>query len=201
MITQMRRALARRLDPGPIAQIPEADPRSEVTAQIAPSFFTRGESEAISSLLCTIGGLENEVRRGKEPSRVLENLANQIQASVTQAESQPMAQPPPAEYQAMLRLVDFQMRMNGDVYQTVQVPGEILLKNVEFTCDDKGAQKQWEALWHGIFEIDEAEHRLVLGRRRLCHRLGFRLSDRRLNLIREVFKNAGWFLAAPDFVL
>ena len=122
----------------------------------APSPWVHGETEASSSLLMLIGGLQDQIHAGREaPERVLMGLANHIQASVTAAQQRNDAQPPPADVMAWFRLVDYFTRTNGDVWQTIEVPGEILLKEVHFNCDDDGAQKEWERLWHGIFDIDQ----------------------------------------------
>lgn len=53
-------------------------------AQSAPTVWTRGESEAASSLLMTIGGFAEQVRKGQEPAGVVAHLAKQVQAAVEQ---------------------------------------------------------------------------------------------------------------------
>src|SRR5512142_612528 len=91
-------------------------PDKPITASAAPSPWVHGETEASSALLMAIGGLETEIKQGRSPQHALEGLANKIQATVD-ATSQygNAAQPPPSDYMAMFRLVDYFDRTNGDV--------------------------------------------------------------------------------------
>lgn len=112
--------------------------------------FDTPETHSLSRILATVGDiLDTNKSVGK-----IEALANSIQASM-QRFDQVEAEPPPADYLAMFRLVEYMLRTNGDVFQTIDVPGQILVKPVHISCDDKKAEETWQALWHDVLDIDE----------------------------------------------
>ena len=89
-------------------------------------------------------GNEQEVNasRGVEGAQALSqnyfSQANQLRVD-----------PPPADFMAMMRLADYTFRTEGDVFQTVHIPIQLLLKQVEVNDwdGDPGATKAWQELF------------------------------------------------------
>lgn len=126
---------------------------AEPTAFIVPNFTRRPQTDAVSRLMLTIGGLGERLQRGDDPTLLVSDVANSIAASIRN-QTQNDAEPPPADILAMMRLCEYFMRTEGDVAQTVFVPGEIILKPIEIGCDDAVAKKVWEHLWYDVLNID-----------------------------------------------
>ena len=111
------------------------------------------ETEAGSLILSIVGGLRRDLDK-TAPRQTIELLASTMEA-VAERSYQDDAQPPPSDFLAMFRLVDYICRTNGDVWQTIDVPGQILVKPIHISCDDAGAQKVWEELWYETLDIDD----------------------------------------------
>lgn len=105
----------------------------------------RANDPSVSNLFLTIGGLADQRKPGDPPTLLANQLAAAIERSLPDPNS--VAQPPPPDILAMMRLCEFFCRTEGDVWQTIAVPAEILLKDVGVECADDGAKKVWEELW------------------------------------------------------
>jgi hypothetical protein len=54
------------------------------------------------------------------------------------------SQPPPSDIWAAMRLTEPLLRVNGDLWQTIAIPAEVLFnKPIRVGCEDKGARKAW----------------------------------------------------------
>ena len=116
--------------------------------------FKRPETDAGTRLISMIGNIELAARHGEDPLRPLTELVNTIESAVQQYPNVEQATPPPADILAAFRLTDYICRTNGDVWQTIDVPCQILCKDVHVTCNDKGAEKEWQRLWNQQLDVD-----------------------------------------------
>lgn len=104
-------------------------------------------SDRVSDLSLVLAGLGDDIKAGHAPTMLAAKLANSIVASIQEPLAK-NAEPAPANILAAMRFAEAIYDVEGDVYQTVQVPAEITLRPMEIECDDPGAQKEWMQFWH-----------------------------------------------------
>jgi hypothetical protein len=132
--------------------------REEPTAFFVPQYRPTTRNNA-SRLLMTMGGFQDQaelitrrIEKGDEPRLVVDDLANAVEAAIASVEKS--AQPPPSDIYAMMRVADYFDRVEGDMHSTISIPAELILKRIEIACDDAGAKKEWERLWHETLDIN-----------------------------------------------
>lgn len=67
--------------------------------------------------------------------------------------------PPPADYMAMMRASDYYLRTCGDIFQTISIPIQLLLKDIDVSADDTKAQTTWQDIFTDkipLMELAEA---------------------------------------------
>ena len=156
-----RKRAPTRSSPSPRAGVvshsrPERSKEDAPGGYRTPTFlFRHDEADAGGRILAAVGGLRDALTGRKNPVGAVQALANSVQAALQVFDQTQEAEPPPADFLAMFRLVDYCVRTNGDVWQTINVPGEILCKPVRISCKDQGALKDWLALWGGQTALDQ----------------------------------------------
>lgn len=137
-----------------MARAPKIKVEPDDGTGLVAEFWNREAHDQASQLFLTLGGIQNHLARGEHPLVIANQVSNAILAAVERPRAG-QAEPPPPDVMAMLRLADYFYRTEGDVYQTLNVPAQIILKSVEVDCDDKGAKEVWKHLWQEVLDIDE----------------------------------------------
>lgn len=124
--------------------------RDEIIYTLAgESPFAGNEAQSASRLIASIGGLGAALDGQISPVNAIHTLATAVENTYRDMTSASEAQPPPAEFIAGFRFIDFIYNTNGDIAQTVDVPVEILAKPVRYSSKDEGADREWKTLWGG----------------------------------------------------
>ncbi|MBI5305502.1 MAG: hypothetical protein HY868_25460 [Chloroflexi bacterium] len=125
--------------------------KDELYARVGASPFFKGEAESASRIIASLGGVRDALDGKASPQNAIEALAtamDETYAAMTSASQE--AQPPPSEWLAGFRFVDYLYKTNGDIAQTIDIPTDMLCKQVHYSCDDDGAQHAWQELWGGV---------------------------------------------------
>ena len=123
-----------------------------VSNAITGKLFDLPMSRASSQVLTFAAG----VAQADNPMQYLASVVDSVKQSVSQY-SVLNVQPPPSDIWAMMRLSEQFLRMNGDIWQTILVPAQILFrKHIKVGCEGKDpeARKEWERFFTDIVPIN-----------------------------------------------
>lgn len=129
----------------------------------AADFWQEQAEQSLSNLYLVLGGIGDAIQRGDDPVSVSNRIAHSIEASIATPQNLNRADPMPADIMAAMRLVNYFDRTNGDVRQSIEIPAEVVLKEVGVECDDEGAKRVWEELWLNVLNINECYEDIYWG--------------------------------------
>jgi hypothetical protein len=104
--------------------------------------------DSVGEMMLALGGLPEALEK-KDPGLAVNRLAAAVTSGMDRT-----ADPHPANILAMMRLVDVITNTEGDIWNTVSIPAEVMLKPIRVDCSDKGAKKVWQQLWTEVLDID-----------------------------------------------
>ena len=138
----------------------KAESSTEEFAATISGYAHSESTQAVSRFLGLLGGVQSELRTARNQVQAAEsvaaNLANTITAAVREEQSaRNEAQPAPSNIMAAMRLADYFCMTEGDVYQTIAIPWEVIGKEIEISQSDAGAKKIWQDLWSKTLNVND----------------------------------------------